>query len=208
MNTQIGLIDVDGVLANFHDAFLDLLNTPKVIGDWKRFPSAAGPLVWDWPSEMFPAEEVKAAWAKVERNPGFWGRLETFPGTIDFLHSLKRAEQSGGVQPYFVTNRLPAIAAAATNAWLDINGYPYPNVIAVSKSGTKHLIAEAVGANFIVDDYWKNFEGLGANVRKYLVDRPWNQGYSAPGVVRIKDPFAALTIELEGATAPRLEVAA
>jgi hypothetical protein len=199
MSTKVGLIDLDGVGADFNTAFLDLLNTPYVIRDWRRFQSPAGPTTWDWPQAIgFPQVEIDRAWAHVRENPAFWARLETYPGFVDFLLTLKAANRDRSIQPYFVTNRIPPIAAAFTNEWLNWNGFPNANVIAVSKSGTKHLIAEAVGADFIIDDYWKNFDGMPSGVRKYLVDRPWNRTYETPAdVTRVFDGYAALNIELE-----------
>jgi hypothetical protein len=199
MAAKVGLIDVDGVLANFNNAFLDLLNERHVHKNWRRFQSAEGPTTWDWPQAVgFPQEDIDLAWGRVARNPAFWANLESYPGTIDFLRRLKHATQERLIQPYFVTNRIPPSAADFTNRWLNWHGYADANVIAVNKSGTKHLIAEAVGADFIIDDYWKNFDGMPANVRKYLVDKPWNRLYEVPeDVTRVFGGYTALSIELE-----------
>jgi hypothetical protein len=198
MATKVGLIDVDGVLANFGDAFLDKLNAKRPYEQWLRFPTPEGPTTWDWPQDIgFPADDVKAAWASIEQDPNFWAQLSPFPGTVDFMLRLKQATRERQIQPYFVTNRVPKIAADFTNRWLEWHGYDSPNVIAV-KSSVKHLIAEAVGADFIIDDYWKNFDGMPANVRKYLVDKPWNRLYEVPeDVTRVFGGYTALSIELE-----------
>jgi hypothetical protein len=168
------LIDVDGVLAEFNGAMLALLNS--IQGTALGFPQdLPEPNTWDWFEPAgFTAATKREAWDFVTEHPLWWYRLAAYPETRAFLVALYSLYASEQVNPYFVTSRPSANVAPWTRFWLENHGFAAPNVIVV-KTGTKHLVAKAVGAVAVLDDHGPNFRGMDTTVECYLVDRLWNR---------------------------------
>jgi hypothetical protein len=175
VSNPIVLIDVDGVLAQFNERFLALLNTCNG-GTALGFPQGlAEPNQWKWfEAAGFPKKVVNEAWDFAQRTPGFWGSLEAYPGVVPFLRDLSQLRDDGRITPYFCTSRTCPGVAYATQWWLESHGFSRPNVIVV-KTGMKDKIVAAVGATAMLDDYDENFDGVPSEVTCYLYNRGWNQ---------------------------------
>jgi hypothetical protein len=184
MSAPVVLVDVDGVLAEFNGRFLALLNHCN--GDTRLgYPGGLpAPDRWSWFEPAgFPKKAISEAWDFVREQPEWWGNLPAYPGTREFLSELELLRDQDRIVPYFCTTRPGAGVADETHGWLVFQGFERPNVV-VTKTGTKALVAQAVGADAILDDYQENFNGMPAGVRCYLLDRPWNQ--EATGFLRIQ----------------------
>lgn len=144
MSLRIG-IDVDGVLANFHDAFHKAAEACGVrpVGD----P--------DDPKPSLPQKDVKRIWEYVAETPNWWMTLAPYePDQIARLYSMTRA---AGWEVFFVTNR-PASAGDTvqfqTQWWIERYGFYLPAVLTVP--GSRGQIANGLRLDLIVDDLVMN----------------------------------------------------
>jgi len=170
-------IDVDGVLANFTDAFSELLiSTTRD----NRFPSGYWydrdfPPVWDWPEHYgYSAQQIDAAWERVKTTE-FWRRLEPLSGRTDLVGIPV------GARVYFITSRVGSTALRQTQRWLE---YYLPAEFTVRHewsaviSNQKGAAAIALDLDFYIDDNVKNVNWacrLAPACRTYLLDKPYNQ---------------------------------
>lgn len=193
----IVLVDVDGVLAQFNERFLSLLNTVNG-GTNLGFPDGLHePNQWSWfEAAGFPKKVVNAAWDFAQHHPEFWASLGVYPTTRPFLAALLEARNEGRITPYFCTSRTCPGVQDETHAWLRFYGFGRPNVVVV-KTHTKHLVAQAVGATAVLDDYDGNFSEMPESIQCYLLDRLWNKD-SENHDVRVNSPLQFL----EQVTAP------
>jgi hypothetical protein len=158
MSLRIG-IDVDGVLANFHDAFHSAAQACGVrpVGDR------------DDPKDSLPQKDVKRVWDYVAETPNWWMTLAPYePDQIARLYSLTRA---AGWEVFFVTNR-PASAGDTvqfqTQWWIERYGFYLPAVLTVP--GSRGQIANGLRLDLIVDDLVMNcIDVVGASTAKALL---------------------------------------
>lgn len=163
------ILDVDGVLADFNNAYADLLEslgTPII----DRTPP--WPKIWHWPEEVADPETISTSWKMIKENPEFF---ITFSPTD---HALLLA-QTGELQQllekhdvYVVTSR-PAEGRGATEFWLsELFGVM---VGSVHVKGLKGPIGAALGADLIIDDnveHCESAEELG--IQAMLIGQPYN----------------------------------
>ncbi len=168
--TRVIAVDMDGVLAKWNEAFLDLLNEMHKTD--KAFPTS-GPTSWGWPRQLgFTNEQEAAAWAHVRKDGWWWHDLAPYADTEETLDVLRGMRDSGWAV-YFVTARFPlGEAKHATTAWLDNEDYPHAAVITVPHGVKKAQIFDAVGVHVVIEDRPDNCIPKHKNL---LVDRPWNQ---------------------------------
>jgi hypothetical protein len=194
------LQDIDGCLANFNSAFMDLLV------DVNGPPKAPLKLeCWHWPQQEcgYTQEQVDKAWDEVD--DAWWKALDPLPGAIKALDRIWWLEKEGLITPYFVTGRLPWARKASCD-WLEEHGaLRYPQVICTSN---KSLIAAALGDKVAaVEDKPSiigKYRSVSTKVDKlYVVDYPYNRdgiqmidaAYLTP-ITRVIDTFEAL-VDLE-----------
>jgi FMN phosphatase YigB (HAD superfamily) len=163
--------DVDGVLADFHTAFIarvvketgrDLFGPEFVIRTW-NYPDTVG----------YTKDEVTAVWNSIKADDRFWQRLPPYETTTDDMAALVEAEARGH-DIYFVTNRMGVRAKLQTQRWLRRHGFQDPTVIL---SAHKGLTARALELYFYIDDKWENCLDVSSFARTgvYVFDRTWNQ---------------------------------
>lgn len=159
--------DVDGVLANFLDAFLQ---RAEVIGLGRHFPSHWTQVrQWGFGGEFF-----KHVWKDVEKDYSFWFRAVT------------RHEDA-----YLGTNEDPIVPIAAyitarpvpskvTQAWLKRFDFPQAPVITVGPGQSKLETCQRLGIDLMIDDKVSTWEELNANgVPCLLRTRPHNDRVEA-----------------------------
>lgn len=154
-------IDLDGVLANFTDAFADVL--AKTSGRMLVTEYPYDPLVWDWPQHVgFTDAEVTAAWKRVHQSPDFWQSLLPKDGAVAFLDQLWRwvAYRNWGHgeshEVYFITNRDGLRAKDQTEQWLIRHGFGGKHPTVLIARGEKGPLVPALGLTHVVDDRPEN----------------------------------------------------
>lgn len=164
-------VDIDGVLANFTDAYAKILTKQTGV----KFPklSAEWPTVWYWEREAGITKlQERAAWKEIE-DTHFWGVLIPLPGAIEALQHLNVMAQTGH-EVYFITSRPGARAKHLTEMWLRGHGVEYPTVIIAHEKGP---LAAALKLDVFIDDKMENVRDV-ANARDktrvYIIDSPYN----------------------------------
>lgn len=171
--------DVDGVLANFNEAFATRLHAVTgrdVLPKEDQFP------VWHWPQQHgYTDAEVEQTWASVFADPRFWLLLPPYPTTENMLHRLSIRDAMGD-DIYFITNRSGIKAKQQTEQWLRHCGYQgRPTVLL---SGSKAALVDALSLDVYVDDFADNIASIWQHALSgfdrhrrcttYLLTRPWN----------------------------------
>ena len=163
-------IDIDGVLANFGQAFAAVLHKR-----WNtRFDIDPQPTKWDWSDLGLTKEEENWAWEEVKRTPNFWVGLEPYHDNVRALASHRTMFPEDEI--FYVTSRVPSAGLPVmhqSQRWLLAHGiYGLgTSVIVKPKNIEKDIIYDAIGVTTAIDDY------LPACVDMIqCLDRPWNQG--------------------------------
>lgn len=153
---RIGL-DIDGVLANFAQAFIE---RAKAMGVGEHFP--AHWTLWDrW---MYGGEHFSVVWEAITHDHSFW---------LDDIKSFDDAYVHFDVQGYITHRPVPT---EVSRAWLNRHGFPDAPVITVTGKGSKVQAARDLGIDVFVDDKYDNFVELNdAGILCLLYDRPHNR---------------------------------
>lgn len=165
-------VDVDGVLANFFEAYerlhIQVAGEDK-FGD-KKWP-AQRPQYWHWPAEFgYTREHTSEVWKRIKQDPLFWAMLKPLPGAEEFLNALANSEH----EVYFITDRPGNNPQHQTIDWLYEYGYSHPSVI-ISRHG-KAICCDAVGTDLYIDDKPENVEEVAEAGRDvYILDQPYNR---------------------------------
>jgi 5' nucleotidase, deoxy (Pyrimidine), cytosolic type C protein (NT5C) len=175
-------IDVDGVLANFGAAFVDISN--------KIYPGRVErgwvPRDWGFDGKFTPAE-IDKIWERIRATPNFWLSLSAYPDNIGALARWLAGHKNQDV--YFVTSRADTAGMSVANQtelWIRSCGISkfdnYLGVMVVPNSEEKATLYQAAGIEWSIDDKPETVQAcdllhpLLAKHRAYLLDRPWNQG--------------------------------
>lgn len=176
MNQRRIGIDIDGVLANFYDAYERL--AIEVDNGIDRFPQRGGvghpsiyPPVWNWPEYYgYSSEVVAEVWRRIKADQGFWLNL-------DPLERIDLSKLATGHELYFITDRPGVRAKQQTEVWLRaFCNVPFPTVI-ISRKG-KGIVCEALDLELYIDDKGENIvdvEARSPQTRAYLLNRPYNE---------------------------------
>lgn len=181
-------IDVDGVLANFTDAYASALKRrtgiefPKASADW--------PTSWYWERDAgVTKEQEEETWLKdIIQSKTFWQRLDPVPNAKPTLKQLNQMAQRGD-QVYFITNRMGTSVKLQTERWLYSHGINYPTVIV---TGDKIPFLRALKANFFIDDKPETIMDAGRvseeekweNFQPFIFDTPYNRVQTYPNNVQ------------------------
>jgi hypothetical protein len=185
-------IDVDGVLANFTDAYASALT--KVSGI--EFPKASDdfPTEWNWeiPGGCSP-EQVSQVWNDhILNNKTFWSLLHPCEGAGSAIYRLNRMAQQGD-EVCFITNRPGIQSKYQTEKFLYRLGMNYPTVLVAAD---KLPLLKAMAIEFFIDDRPETIQEVAADAtipHVYLKDTPYNRTQIYPfNVKRIGTLFEAL----------------
>lgn len=149
-------IDLDGVLADFCQSYIKVLN--KVSG--KRADTSYDPTQWHFEGDLgFTPEEVKAAWKEIRNNPDFWFNLKEQFDAAQTINILWGAYTSGHTV-YFISDRAGIHPHAQTTGWLVTRGFPAPSVLITPEQergvSEKGRAARALGLTHFLDDKPEN----------------------------------------------------
>lgn len=172
-NVRAGL-DVDGVLANFLQGFIDAGSElgiqcclPK---DWKK--------VDRW---MFPCvDHFKAIWdAKCEHSYKFWLNLQPLPAAVKYFNS------KNAITPELYITKRPC-PSFITRKWLRSVEFPDAEVVTVSDPKNKLEIVQE-RCDVYVDDLPSTVRQMReAGVNALLYSAPFHKGENIEGLPIIK----------------------
>jgi hypothetical protein len=195
--------DLDGVLANLHEAFsaealrlfpdLDarLVASPDV-GASPPADDHEAPDIADVDTTAPPAadpeplalshRQTEAVWRRLCDTSDFWETLpETEPGIVARLAALAEERRW---EVIFLTSRPPTAGGTVqrqSQRWLDRKGFPLPSVFVVH--GSRGRIAESLNLDVVVDDRPENCldVALESKARAVLV---WRSAAAVPPTAR------------------------
>ena len=155
--------DLDGVIADFRTAFLDVASNVLARGAIRR-PSSPMP---DFDA-VSPAD-AKRVWKVIADTPNWWLGLAPFePAQIARLYQLARRHRW---EVSFLTSRIPTSGDSVqfqSQTWLEAYGYYMPAVVTVP--GSRGEVANALRLDLVVDDQLLNcLEVVGASQTKAIL---------------------------------------
>lgn len=183
--------DVDGLLANFNSAFIELVIA--VTGE-DRFPPRPFDIpTWHYPQFYGYSDEQMdfehgPVWNAVRASKTFWAGLPPYAWTLDVLDELA-SRRAHGSDIYFITDRPGFRAKEQTEFWLHAMGYDNGTVLI---SGQKHLCARALKLDVYIDDRFENVIKVAEyspETQTFLLSQPWNTGFVRDNFVRVATPF-------------------
>jgi hypothetical protein len=155
--------DLDGVVADFRTAFLDV--AAKLLGrDAIQRPNAPMP---DF--NAVSAADAKRVWRVITETPNWWVGLAPYePAQIARLYQLTRRYRW---EVSFLTSRIQTTGDSVqyqSQAWLEAHGFYMPAVVTVP--GSRGEIANAMRLDIVVDDQLLNcLEVVGASQTKAIL---------------------------------------
>jgi hypothetical protein len=135
------LVDVDGVCANFVEAYAALAT--RVCG--VDVPTIAAE--WDWDVPYIGKEGRKRVWEAIEAEPAWWLGLKPLPGAEKGLCALHRLARQHDI--YFVTYRHANESKRMTELWLGWWGFPEATVVVTQE---KAVVAKALRIEKGIED--------------------------------------------------------
>ena len=179
-------VDLDGILADFNEAYIKLLTKQSGI----VFPpiSDAYPDTWYYEKAIGVSEEdQKAVWEHIEWSEDFWLSLKPYWNACGFLVRLRWVK----ADTYFITNRKGRTAKWQTERWLHKCGFPEPTVLLASQKG---MLCNALNITHYIDDKIENCEDVRNNSvgHCYMLKRPWNKPVKRVPVLNNLDEFLAV----------------
>lgn len=167
-------VDVDGVLADFNSAYIDLCIR---LSGRDLFPPRPFDIpCWNYPEHYgYTTDEVKAVWAHIKADAHFWAKLPQYSTTAADLDYLYLRERDGD-DIYFVTARPGIETKYQTEGWIECRSwFTKPTVLISSAKG---LIAKALELDVYIDDRaenWQDVRQTRPETKTLLMDRPWNR---------------------------------
>lgn len=174
---QVVMFDVDGVLANFLEAFTRAAkqydpNVPLLTyGQADPSNGVYQQERWDFDPSLISPRIVDKVWTKIKHpDSTFWLKLAPLANedTFDWLSEWR-------ADVYYVTSRPGAWAKTQTEAWLKARGIYNPTVIISSLKGE---VAKSIGANYSIEDKAGNavmIKYWAPKCHSYILDWPYNR---------------------------------
>jgi hypothetical protein len=181
-------VDLDGVIYNFavhirrylveyegHDA-----GALSHLDSWDFWT------MWGWDDERF----ARACDAAVDAGV-LYATGEPNVGAVEALRRIAGAGHSLHVVTARTSGTAASAAFVATQAWLDCYGVPYSSL---TMSADKTVVPTDV----FIEDHLPNYDALvGAGVRAYLLNQPWNAPHD-DGRRRVADVAEFADVILSG----------
>lgn len=183
--------DVDGVLANFCDAYetacIQAAEGKNLFQPWSL---QDGPVTWNWPEHYgYTKEEVGRVWQMIKNSNHFWSDLTALPDMLVLERWLVKNWRANVIdEMYFVTSRPGINAKAQTEDWFLNKGNGIFATVLISDE--KGLIAKGLNLDFYVDDKIENVESViehSPKTRVSLMDREYNRKAAHLDLYRISN---------------------
>jgi hypothetical protein len=179
------MIDVDGVLADFSEAFT---RTARGLDNSTPIISTVSQPTWNLKGFMSPTL-VNQTWELVRQEFGWWKKL----------HPLIDEKELQRLRHYHTRDRVVFCTGRSarnpedrtieyqTIEWLEVRGLRYPSVLCSSKKGE---VAKAIGATYSIEDKPENAAMVhwltDGKTKSFILDRPYNREFGLPsGVQRV-----------------------
>jgi hypothetical protein len=188
-------IDMDGCLADFNTAFINLII--KETGEDLFPPRPFDITEWHYPQSFgyTNGKHLNKVWKAIEESDTFWETLKPLKGAQETIIQLYGRVLKGD-DVYFITTRPSTGKVSAkhqTEKWLmnqtvgylDIWADFYPTVLVTSQKGA---VAQALNLTHLIDDKWENCVDVEVSTDEtqvYLLDRSWNQGMEDNWIQRV-----------------------
>lgn len=170
-------VDIDGVLAQFNESYIDLVI--KVTGKDLFPPRPFAITTWNYPEAYgYSNEEVSAVWKAIIASRDFWRKLQPYDDAKSFLRQLWQRDQ----EVYFITSRVGDHVREQTEFWLKHMGFYHPTVLISSEKGE---CCHALKVDFYIDDKNENCVDVAMKspiTYGYMLARPWNAPQVAAGI--------------------------
>jgi len=174
-NQKVGIVDMDGVLADFIYSFSSLLS--MMYPELQKRPvaieeQAEYKLVKTWPKDA-----VEEVWNVIKSTPWWWSGL---PPLVDLQLFCRINELSQKHRIYFVTDRVSnhPPAEVQTTRWLNYYGIQYPSVVCIAWN-KKGEFASMVKATHVIEDSTRNAVDIYGSMpyggKVFLINRKYNQ---------------------------------
>jgi 5' nucleotidase, deoxy (Pyrimidine), cytosolic type C protein (NT5C) len=155
--------DLDGVVADFRTAFLDVAT--KVLGR-QAIQRPASPMP---DLDAVSPSDAKRVWKAICDTPNWWLGLAPYePAQIARLYQLARRFRW---EVSFLTSRIPTAGDSVqfqSQTWLEAHGFYMPAVVTVP--GSRGDIANALRLDVVIDDQYLNcLEVIGASQAKAML---------------------------------------
>lgn len=165
-------IDVDGVLANFVEAYERLVIEESGVDLFGENKWPVVPCTWNWPEHYGYSKDLMdfvngPVWRRIKTSPNFWRLLRPLIGAEELTISSEH-------DVYFITDRAGVQVKRQTEAWLREHFWGNSTVL-ISKF--KGEAAKALSLDLYVDDRWDNIrsvELISPATKAVLLDRPYN----------------------------------
>lgn len=153
------ILDVDGVLADFIDAFVYKAHDLGVAG----FPCCSTTIpYWGVSAQQ---DQFQQVWNSIKGDIQFWLNIRPLPGT------------PRNIKPEFYLTSRP-VQSVITRTWLTNNGFPSAPVITVSKPEEKIKILRSKKELTLIDDYYITVQqALREDLKAYLFKAPYQLGH-------------------------------
>lgn len=171
-------IDLDGCLADFNSAYIDLIAsmTDTVL----PAVSDTYPATWDYAEAAGVASsDLDRVWSHIQHSD-FWLRLRPLPHAEPALVAL--AERAAmGDHVYFITSRPGVMAKQDTELWLAKHGHmDFPTVMIVPHPSRKPALVKALDITAFIDDKPETCSAVASMRMKvpskvFIVDAPHNR---------------------------------
>ena len=173
-------IDIDGVLARFDKAFVEVVNDLFN----KNLPVDYEPKDWEY-SEVLTPDEMSLAFQKIKTIRNFWHKLEGYTNNIDSLQRFLH-DECRHYDVYYITSRMDTEGESAfgqTAEWLiERNLLLYnTSLLVVGNPKEKQNILKSLNVKTSLDDYLPTViqaDGIPGH-QAFLLDRTWNRNRPA-----------------------------
>lgn len=180
-------VDIDGVLADWNNAFRQVLinRTGRVLMDLDFDPP-----VWNYAEHYgYTAEETARAYADIHTDSFFWQNLKPLPGAERLAGVLDRLEWEDRIELYFVTARSGVDVKFQTERWLGhLMGHPRLRSTVLICPGDKADVATALRMTHFIDDKFETALAMArAGLWSFLPKRAYNRQANAhPNIIQLE----------------------
>lgn len=156
-------VDVDGVLCNFVDRFLNFFKVPTTVLNQEN----------RWPKGDYDLYKLSTH-RPTELPPDEWKEMSTYPGASRLFNIIKSYGHILNANVYIITVVPTEIIKNIRQKWVFDHFTTHPIVLV--DSGSRRILKSSIYPkidDILIDDSEKELDNWGGH--KILVPRPWNR---------------------------------